>query len=117
MFASVRASEEISKWPICRGAKVWSGMQLSDRPAGEFMVWLSSRAEAARSWPAQEEPTLPGPASHASKGCAPSELPFSSKWPHKRLIMLLLKMGVDMPLHHMTIRLHMFNICSPAHHI
>ena len=60
---------------------------------------------------------MPGPASHASNGNAPSVHPFSSGWPHKRLMLLLLKMDEDMPLHHMTLRLHVSNASSQAHHI
>lgn len=60
---------------------------------------------------------MPGPASHASNSNAPSVLPFSSGWPHKRLMLLLLKLEGDMPLHHMTIRLHVSNAYSQAHHM
>ena len=60
---------------------------------------------------------MPGPASHASNGKGPSVLPFSSGWPHKRLMLLLLKMDADMPLHHMAICLHVSTAYSQAHHI
>ena len=84
-LASVKQSAVALRKPIRSDAALWPGSSTSEERAGEPLSWLSSRAEAARSWAAQAGPGLPGP---SAQGSWP--LSLCSGWPHSCLMLLWL---------------------------
>ena len=57
----------VALWkPMRSDAAQWPGSSTSEDWAGEPLRWLSSIAEAARSWAAQAGFSLPGPSAQGS---------------------------------------------------